>query len=389
MPWNDQSNGSGPRGPNQGQRPGDNDKSPWGNGPSGGGGGGEPPDVDEIVRDLQRRVSGIFGGGGGGNGSGKSRRAGGLGIGVIITFVLTAWLLTTGWYIAQPDEQGVIIRFGAYQRTEGPGFHLKLPAPVERVMKPKVTRIHREEIGFRSNGRIGDQASSRDVAQESQMLTGDENIVELDFIVFWRINDARAYLFNVRNVEETLKAVAESAMREIVGKNELNPIMTDGRTIVEETTLQLAQQALDEYESGVLITQIQLTQADPPARVVEAFRDVVNAGQDAETLVNNATGYRNRVVPEARGAAAKVTQNAEAYREATVAEASGEAARFTLVYNEYKRAPQVTRQRMYLETMESVLQKSNIILMDDDAGSGVVPYLPLNEFSRASKGDQQ
>ncbi len=380
MPWNDQSNGNDTRG----QKPGDNGKSPWGNGPQG---GGEPPevDVDEIVRNLQRRFGGIFGGGGG-NGRGRGGKGlGGLGIGVIVIVLIGVWFFTpgSGWYIVKAEEQGVVLRFGAYNRTELPGFHWKLPVPFETALKPKVARVHQENIGFRvSRGRN----TSSSIPHESLMLTGDENIVDINFSVIWQIKNARDFLFNLDDPVGAVKAVSESAMREVVGKNDLEPIITQGRQIVETTTRELIQTALDEYGAGVIITQVQLQKADPPSRVLEAFRDVVNAGQDAETKVNQATAYANDVVPKARGDAAKLEQEAIGYRDSVIAEAAGEAERFNLIYKEYKKAPVVTRQRMYLETMERVLQGTDKVLLDKSAGNQVVPYLPINPKRSNTQG---
>ncbi|MDQ7019894.1 MAG: FtsH protease activity modulator HflK [Robiginitomaculum sp.] len=381
MPWNDQSNGNGSRG----QKPGDNGKSPWGNSPQG---GGEPPevDVDEIVRNLQRRFGGIFGGGNGGNGRGRGGKGlGGLGIGVIVIVLIGVWFFTpgSGWYIVKAEEQGVVLRFGAYNRTELPGFHWKLPVPFETALKPKVARVHQENIGFRvSRGRN----TSSSIPHESLMLTGDENIVDINFSVIWQIKNARDFLFNLDDPVGAVKAVSESAMREVVGKNDLEPIITQGRQIVETTTRELIQKALDEYGAGVIITQVQLQKADPPSRVLEAFRDVVNAGQDAETKVNQATAYANDVVPKARGDAAKLEQEAIGYRDSVIAEAAGEAERFNLIYKEYKKAPVVTRQRMYLETMERVLRGTDKVLLDKNAGNQVVPYLPIDPKRSNTQG---
>ncbi|PHS27349.1 MAG: FtsH protease activity modulator HflK [Robiginitomaculum sp.] len=386
MPWNEQSNGNEPRDKSRGQKPGDNGKSPWGNGPQG---GGQPPevDVDEIVRNLQRRFGGIFGGGGGGgNGRGRSGKGlGGLGIGVIVIVLIGVWFFTpgSGWYIVKAEEQGVVLRFGAYNRTELPGFHWKLPVPFETALKPKVARVHQENIGFRvSRGR--NTASS--IPHESLMLTGDENIVDINFSVIWQIKNAREFLFNLDDPVGAVKAVSESAMREVVGKNDLEPIITQGRQIVETTSRELIQTTLDEYGAGVIITQVQLQKADPPGRVLEAFRDVVNAGQDAETKVNQATTYANDVVPKARGDAAKLEQEAIGYRDSVIAEAAGEAERFNLIYNEYKKAPVVTRQRMYLETMERVFKGIDKVLLDKNAGNQVVPYLPINPKRANTQG---
>lgn len=383
MPWNDQSNGGGPKGQNNGN----GGKGPWGQGPDG---GGEPPDldVDEMMRKLQRQLGGIFGGGGGKGGrGGKGGGLGGLGFGVLVIVVLAVWFFTpgSGWYVVNADEQGVVLRFGAYSRTELPGFHWKLPAPFETALKPKVGRVHQENIGFRStSGRKG----LSDIPHESLMLTGDENIVDIDFSVIWQISEAKDFLFNLEDPVGAVKAVSESAMREVIGKNDLQPIITRGRQIVEQDARELIQKTLDGYGAGVIITNVQLQKADPPTRVIEAFRDVVNAGQDAQTKINQATSYANDVVPKARGDAAKLGQEAIGYRDSLIAEASGEAARFNLIYNEYKKAPKVTRQRMYLETMERVYKGADKIILDKEAGKQMVPYLPLKTGNNKAQGGQ-
>ncbi|VAV88366.1 HflK protein [hydrothermal vent metagenome] len=370
-------NGGGP----WGQKPGGGGKGPWGSGP--GGGNEEPPnvDVDEMMRNLQDKFGGVFGGGDKpGKGGG---RLGGFGILVFLILGALLWVAMpgSGWYVAEADEEGVILQFGKYTRTEPPGFHFKLPVPFERVLKPKVTAAHQIDVGFSSS------SSSRNTANASLMLTGDENIVELGFSVFWQIKEAQAYLFNVENPDNTLKAVAESSMREIVGKNNLQDIITERRGQIEEEARENIQAVMDGYGAGILVTQVQIARSQAPeGRVNDAFRDVVNAAQEKEGTINGAIAYRNDKVPKARGDAQRLLQEAAAYREATVAEAKGEAARFTLVYQEYKRAPQVTRQRMYLETMERVLEKSDKILLDPESAGGVVPYLPLNDLTRRGKG---
>jgi membrane protease subunit HflK len=254
-----------------------------------------------------------------------------------------------------------------------------MPYPIDEVRLPKVTRQNLTEIGMRSatGGRGGGVTGVR---EESLMLTGDENIVDVDFVVFWRIKDAQAYLFNIQNPEVTVKEVAESAMREIVGQNNIQPILTEARQKTEQAVQKLMQDILDYYRAGIRIDQVQLQKVDPPTQVIDAFRDVQAARADLERAQNEAQTYANKVVPEARGRASQITQNAEAYREQTVAEAKGATSRFLQVYGEYKKAPDVTRQRMYLETMERLFGGTDKIIMD--SGGGVVPYLPLDQLSR-------
>ncbi|MGF1461582.1 MAG: FtsH protease activity modulator HflK [Maricaulaceae bacterium] len=387
MPWNDQSNGGGSDGPwggrsggPWGQKPG----GPWGQRPGGPGGPGgqQPPDLEDVIRQAQASLNRIFGGKGSGGGGGKGWSA--VSLLVVLAVLLVLWFAWpgSGWYIVQPNEQAVVLRFGKYQGTTANGFHLKLPPPIERVLIEEVTTVRSVEVGFRSDGGRGDR--TRNVDGESLMLTGDANIVDIDFTVNWVVFDLRDFLFNVRNPEETVKAVAESAMREVIGGRNLEQIITTERLQVAEATGSLMQTTLDEYGAGISVREVQLQKADPPARVIDAFRDVENAKQEAQTTVNQATAFRNRIVPEARGRAAAILQEAQAYRDQVVAEARGEAERFNLIYEQYALAPEVTRQRMFLETLEKVLGRSNKVLIDGEGegGPGVVPYLPLNELQR-------
>ena len=371
MPWNDNANnGGGPWG--SGGNGGG--KNPWGQGPqgSGGGGGAQPPDLEKAFRDARDRFKG-FGGG----------KGGGLAIIVFAIVAMVAWGMT-GIYIVQPQEQGVVLRFGEYNRTTQPGINYHLPWPVERVYTPEVTRQQQTNIGF-VEFRNDDK---RDVATESLMLTGDENIVDVDVAVLWVIADPAAYLFNVDDPEGTVKAVAESALREVVGKAALNDVLNDGRAQVETDTRAIAQDTLDQYDAGIQVQQVQLQDVKAPDRVQAAFQDVIDARQDAQATVNRANAYLNQIVPEARGTAAQIIQEAEAYREQVVADATGEAARFSSILNEYLQAPDITRQRMYLETIERVFAKTDKILIDETGGSGVVPYLPLSEVNRNRQNAQ-
>ncbi len=366
MPWSNQGGGGWRSGGGGG---------PWGGSPQGSGGGGgggsQPPDLEEILRRSQDRLRGAFPGGSFG---GKALVLGGL--------VLVAVWAASGFYRVEPDEQGVVTRFGQFVEMTQPGLNYHLPWPVEAVQTPKVTRVNRVDIGFRvfEEGRT---EAVRDVPEESLILTGDENIVDVDVAVFWLIKDAPNYLFNIQRPDASVKAVAESAMREVIGRSQLQPILTQARAVTEGAVLDLMQETLDEYGAGIEITQVQLQKVDPPADVIDAFRDVQAARADQERLRNEAQAYANRVVPEARGEGAQIIEAATAYRDRTIAEAEGQADRFTMVYEEYAQAPEVTRQRLFLETMERVLGETDKILIDDAAGgSGVVPYLPLNELQR-------
>lgn len=284
-----------------------------------------------------------------------------------------------------PDEQGVVLRFGKFVSTTQPGLNYHIPYPVETVLTPKVTKVNRIDVGFRSASDTGRTSGIGDVSEESLMLTGDENIVNIDFSVFWVIKDAGKFLFKIQSPVVTVKAAAETAMREVIARSKLQSILTEGRSSIEIETQGIIQSLLDEYESGIEITQVQTQKADPPDEVIDAFRDVQAARADMERSKNEAEAYQNDVIPRARGDAAKVLQEAEAYKKQVVAEAEGEASRFLAIYNEYKLAKKVTQERMYLETMEKVLADIDKVIIDRKAG-GVVPYLPLPELTKKSKG---
>jgi membrane protease subunit HflK len=362
MPWSGQ---GGPWGGGQG---------PWGNRPRGG--GQQPPDLEELLRRSQDKVKRLFPGGGGG-----SRR----GVVLVALAVVALWL-ASGFYRVQPDEQGVVLRFGEWVKTTQPGLNYHLPWPIETAVTPSVTRVNRVEVGFRSGGDVVRSTATRNVSNESLMLTGDENIVDVNFVVFWVINDAGKYLFNIRNPEQTVKDAAESAMREVVGHTPIAVALSEGRRDVELATRDLLQQILDEYGAGIQVTQLRLQRVDPPEAVIDAFKDVQRARADQERLRNQAEAYRNDIIPRARGDAEQITQGAQAYREEVIARATGDAQRFTAVLEAYNTAKDVTRQRIYLETMEDVLSGMNKVLIDNaNGGAGVVPYLPLPELQRRSR----
>ncbi|HCD17053.1 MAG TPA: FtsH protease activity modulator HflK [Rhodobiaceae bacterium] len=302
---------------------------------------------------------------------------------VVLAVLLTFWGLS-GFYRVQADEQGVVLRFGKFLTQTSPGLNYHLPWPIESAITPKVTTVNRVDIGMRGGleDRRGSNGVTRDVPEESLMLTGDENIVDVDFSVFWLITDAPDFLFNIQNPNGTVKAVAESTMREIIGQNDIQPILTEQRQKNEEQVKALMQETLDSYGAGIGITQVKMQKVDPPAAVIDAFRDVQAARADQERARNEANSYANRVVPEAQGEAVRIRREAEAYRAQTVAEADGEATRFASIYDEYRNARGVTRQRMFLETLERVLGNTNKVIIDQDGGSGVVPYLPLDQLNR-------
>ena len=351
--------------------------SPWGTPPGGGNGSGKgptPPDIDALIRDIQNKIKNFLPGG---------SSSGGKPIGLILIIIAFVWL-ASGLYRVGPDEQGVVLRFGKFVKTTQPGLHYHIPLPVETVQTPKVTKVNRIDIGFRSERDSGFSQGGgvADVPQESLMLTGDENIVNIDFSVFWVIKDAGKFLFEIQDPEGTVKAAAETAMREVIAKSRIQPVLTEGRAQIEIETQEIIQSILDEYNSGIQITQVQTQKADPPDQVIDAFRDVQAARADMERSKNEAEAYANDVIPRARGEAAKIMQAAEAYKQKVVAAAEGEASRFVSIYNEYTKAKEVTQERMYLETMEKVLADIDKVIIEKNAGSGVVPYLPLPELGK-------
>jgi len=280
---------------------------------------------------------------------------------------------------------GVVLRFGAYNRTVAPGLNYHMPWPIEAAIKPPVTRINRIEVGFRSSvtdGRFApgtrESGAQRDVIEESLMLTGDENIIDIDFAVFWRIRDVTKYLFNFRAREEVIKAVAESTMREVIGRTPIQPALTELRAKIEADVRKETQEILDSHDAGVELVQVQLQKVDPPNAVIDSFRDVQRANTDAERLRNEAESYRNDILPRARGEAARITAEAEGARQSTIADANGQAQRFASVLAAYREAKDLTLQRMYLETMQDILAKSQTTVIDENV-RGLVPFLPLTQ----------
>lgn len=362
MPWSNQGGGPWGSGP----------KGPWGSGPQSS--GPTPPDLEDLLRRSQDKLRSVLPGG----------NLGGRGFALILLAGLVIWGLS-GFFRVELDELGTVMRFGKYVRDAQPGLNYHLPYPIETVLTPKVTVVRRIDIGMRliEDARRG--TTTRDVPEESLMLTGDENIVDVDFSVFWivRIGGVKDFLFNIQNPEGTVKAVAESAMREVIGRSTIQPILTGARQNIETAVHELMQATLNQYGAGIQVSQVQMQKVDPPSQVIDAFRDVQAARADLERAQNEAQTYANRVIPEARGRVAQITQAAEAYREQTVAEATGQTSRFLKIFNEYKKAPDVTRKRMYLETMERVFGGTDKIILDSSqGGTGVVPYLPLPELNR-------
>jgi modulator of FtsH protease HflK len=358
MPWSNQPGGpwgSGSRGP-------------WGSGPQQPG-GPRPPDLEEFLRRGQEKLRSWLPG-----------NLGGRGIILIALAAVALWGFS-GFFRVEPDEVGVVLRFGQFVREVQPGLNYHLPYPIETALTPQALRVNKIDIGF--DTRRG--TTMRDIPEESLMLTGDENIVDVDFSVLWKVKPTQVgdYLFNVQNPEATVKAVAESAMREVIGQSNIQPILTGARQTIETAVQALLQKTLDDYGAGIQVQQVQLQKVDPPDQVIDSFRDVQAARSDLERLQNEAETYANRVVPEAKGRVAKIVQDAEAYRAQTVADANGQTSRYSQIYDQYKKAPDVTRERMYLETMERILGGTDKTIIDtgpQSAGPGVVPYLPLNNL---------
>ena len=362
MPWSNQG-GGGPWGGGGGGGQG-----PWGRGPS----GSQQPNLEDLVRRFQDALRRFLPGGGGGN----SRT-----IALLVGAALVLWL-ATGIYRVQPEEQGVALIFGKWVDTTLPGLHYNLPAPIGHVLTPKVTRVNQVEIGFRSGASdTGRQAFSREVDQESQMLTGDENIIDIQFSVQWVIKDAGLFLFNVRNPEGTVKDVGEAAMREIIGESNFEVAYTQGRTAMASETQKLIQRILDNYGAGIQILQVNVQNVSPPKEALGAFLDVQAAGQDKERAINEAQGYLNEVTQRAQGQAEQVIKAAEAYKAERVNAANGDAQRFLAVYQQYVLNKDVTTRRIYLDTMEKIFGSVDKVLIGKEiGGAGVLPYLPLNEL---------
>jgi membrane protease subunit HflK len=356
---------------NEPGKPGD--KDPWGQRRKPGAGG---PDIDRIVKDIQQKFAGLFGGlFGGGGGGGGSSHAGGFGFGLILAVALAIWLLT-GFYIVNQGEHGVVLRFGQKNEITQAGLRWHLPFPIEKVEKVNVEKVSTIEIGYRSNPRTGGKSK---VPKEALMLTEDENIIDIEFAVQYKIKDAAEYLFNVRDPEITIAQATESAVREVVGKSTLDFALTEGRDQVSRSSRELLQQILDRYKTGVHIVTVETQKAQPPDEVKPAFDDAVKAREDEQRLINEAEAYANDVIPRARGGAARLIQEAEGYKSSVIARADGDARRFSQIANEYVKAPAVTRERLYLETMEQVLSSTTTIFIDQKAGNNLI-YLPLDKL---------
>ncbi|MBF0435051.1 MAG: FtsH protease activity modulator HflK [Magnetococcales bacterium] len=350
MTWNN--NGSGPQ-------------SPWGSG----GNAPQPPDMDKIFNLARQKL--------------LSKMPGGQAWPAMLVVAFVLWM-ATGIYVVGADEQGVVVRFGRYVETTDPGPHFHLPYPIEAVYTPQVTQIQRIEIGYRTRGR-----TNTEVPAESLMLTGDENIIDIDLSVQYRIQvgGAANFLFNVRNPGDdphnTVRNAAESAIRQVIGRNDIDTALTTGKEKIQTNTRVTMQEILDSYKSGIEIVNVQLQQVAPPQEVIHAFKDVASAREDRERSINEAQGYKNDIIPRAKGQAAQVIQQAEGYKATKIARAQGEVNRFLALLEEYTKAPEITRTRLYLETIEEVLGKAKKVVMNADTSHGVLPYLPLTSTRAA------
>lgn len=360
-PWG----GSGGNGGGQG---------PWG---GGGSSGNQPPDIEEMLRRSQDKFKKFIP-----SGKGGPRRI------ILLILVAAVIWLGTGFYRVQPSEQGVELLFGKFVKTTTPGLNYWFPAPIGQVFRPDVTNTNITSVGFRQIGTNSSRNSSvRDIPEESLMLTGDQNIIDIDYQVQWRIKNAADFLFNIRNPEETVKLASESAIREIIGQNTLEDALAKQRQQVESQTHEVLQKILDSYGAGVFIDSVKLQKVEPPKQVIDAFNDVQRAKQDRERQQNEAQAYANDIIPKAKGEAERMIQEATAYKEKLTREAEGEAKRFLSVYEAYKGGKQVTRSRLFLERMQQVLKDSEKVIIDKgQGGPGVVPYLPLPEIKKRSQG---
>ncbi len=344
-------------------------QNPWGS--SGGGNKQTPPDLDEVVRRLQERFGAMFGGSGGKGGPSLSKGV----ITTVLAVVFLLWGVVGGFYVVAADEEAVVLRFGKHVATKGPGLNWHIPYPVETVEKLPVTRVQRLEIGFREypDGAI------RKRTNESLMLTKDENIVDISFIVQYKIKSVEDFLFNIDHATKTVRDAAESAIREVIGRTMIDDVLTTKKAEVEVETENLIQSILDSYHAGISISTVKLQDVQPPERVIKEFKDVASAREDRERAKNEAQAYANDMIPKARGEGKKIVLDAEGYAKEVVARAKGEAARFESLLAAYKQSPEVTRKRLYMDTMQGVLSRADKVIVDGSIAGKVLPYLPLNQ----------
>jgi modulator of FtsH protease HflK len=376
MPWNkdDEKGSSDPvQGPWGKQPKEPRNQNNWGGGGGNRGPGNGPPNLDDVLSKAWDAIKSSIGMGGGGTG-GAPTKSGGFGSWAVPLALLAAFTAYQSVYQIQPDERGVVMRLGKYNRTAEPGLHFAL-WPIESMDKPKVGSVRQIDIGNDSN--------------EATMLTSDKNIISVPFSVFWQISDPKSFLYNIAEPEELIRTVAQSAMREVVGQTAAQPLLTNGKDLVAADVMEITQKLLDEYQVGVTVTQVNLGQVQPPAEVKDAFDEVVRAGQNQKQSINEAEKYKKQQLRTAEGEAAKLIEDANAYKASVVADAQGEASRFISIYDQYKIAKDVTRERMFLETMEQVLGRTNKVIIEKGSGSGVVPYLPLPQLQNNATGAQQ
>jgi membrane protease subunit HflK len=343
--------------------------------------GGGPPDLDELLRNFSKKLNGLFGGKGGSGNNGSGNKGGGspqsfgIGIGLIGVVVLLIWI-ASGFYIVNPSERGLVLLFGRYVETTAPGPRWHVPFPIESVEVVSLSQVRTVEIGYRENVK-------NKMLKESLMLTSDENIIDIQFAVQFFLEDPTKFLFNNRKPEENVKQAAETAIREIVGKNKMDFVLYEGREQVAAATTKLIQDILNRYNTGILVSKVTMQNAQPPEQVQAAFDDAVKAGQDRERQKNEGQAYANDVVPRAKGAAARLKEESEGYRQRVIANAEGDASRFKQVLVEYEKAPGVTRERMYIDMMQQVMTNSSKIMVDQKSGNNLL-YLPLDKLIQST-----
>lgn len=362
---------------------GGNQGGPWGKSP---GNGSNPPpprdDMDEFIRRSQERFRSALPSGGAGGGK----------MLFIVALGLALIWLASGIYKVEPEEEGVVLRFGEYHRTTQPGLQYHWPFPIERVFTPQVTRIQSISIGFREMQSARGDTGNRPIYEEARMLTGDNNVIIVPFSVQWKIKDAKNFLFNIRNPEGTVKDAAESVMREVISNHPLDAALAVDKQVIEQTNKLLLQRLLNDYGAGINIERVQMREVSAPEQVKDAFDDVQAARQDRDTTINRATAYANEILPKARGEAEQLIQQSLAYEAEVTNRAEGDASRFLAIYNEYKQAKDITRKRLYLEMMESIMEDMDKVILDQENGSGVVPYMALPEIEKRRQrntGEQQ
>jgi len=343
----------------------------WGNKNSGG-----PPDIEAVLRDINKKISALFGNKGGGTGGGGgAHKKSNVSMGLVVGVAMLLWL-ASGFYIVDASQRGVVLRFGSFVETTQPGPRWHIPFPVESVEVVNISQVRTVEIGYRENVK-------NKILKESLMLTDDENIIDIQFAVQYVLKDPAEYLFNNRAPDENVRQAAETSIREIVGKNKMDFVLYEGREQVAAAATKLIQEILDRYKSGILVSKVTMQNAQPPEQVQAAFDDAVKAGQDRERQKNEGQAYANDVIPRAKGAAARLMQEAEGYRQRVIASAEGDASRFKQVLVEYEKAPAVTRERMYIDMMQQILTSTSKVMVDQKSGTSLL-YLPLDKLIQST-----